>query len=114
MTFRHAAALALVGWYLMLPPIYDVPTATRPESVKIGDKFAEVRPTAPLGVWEVSASFDSADACQAALYQMSDRMMKLWAKEAKEGKNNAYSELQAYRYGDAHCIATDDPRLKAQ
>ena len=83
---RHAAALALVGWYLMVPPIYDVPTATSPESVKIGDKFAEVRPSAPLGVWEVTASFDSADVCQAALYQMRDRMMKLWAKEAKEGK----------------------------
>ena len=30
MKLRHTAALALVGWYLMVPPIYDVPTATSP------------------------------------------------------------------------------------
>lgn len=66
MKLRHAAALALVGWYLMTPPIYEV-TTNSPESVKMGDKFYEVRPSAPLGVWEVTASFDSADACQAAL-----------------------------------------------
>jgi hypothetical protein len=23
MKFRHAAALALVGWYLMMPPLYN-------------------------------------------------------------------------------------------
>jgi hypothetical protein len=48
MKIRHAAALALVGWYLMLPPIYEVPTATSPETVKIGDKYEDVRASAPL------------------------------------------------------------------
>ena len=29
MTFRHAAALALVGWYLMMPPLIYLPKGTR-------------------------------------------------------------------------------------
>ena len=48
MTFRHAATLALVVWYLMLP---------------LGDG-AEVTIHAPLSRWKIDGSYDSARKCQ--------------------------------------------------
>jgi hypothetical protein len=41
---RHAAALALVGWYLMVPPMY--------QHHEIDDK-------APLSQWRIIQSFDT-------------------------------------------------------
>ena len=37
---RHAAALALVGWYLMLPPLQFVGPGNDPYSVAIADDAA--------------------------------------------------------------------------
>ena len=48
---RHVAALALVGWYLMVPPLQG----------------AAVNITAPIAKWEIKQSFDSAARCDDAL-----------------------------------------------
>jgi len=48
---RHAA-LALVGWYLMFPPLIKLRGGTF-----IPDE------TRPISEWTVHSSFDSADAC---------------------------------------------------
>ena len=56
MTLRHAAALALVGWYLMVPP------ATAPN----GTKGAKLMTDAPLSRWFMHGSFDSAKQCEEA------------------------------------------------
>ena len=45
---RHAVALTLVGWYLMLPPVHDGQPDTQ----------------APISAWTVFCKFDSAAACQ--------------------------------------------------
>jgi hypothetical protein len=47
-TLRHAAAFALVGWYLMVPPVHD------------GQPDIQ----APISSWTVFRRFDSAAACQ--------------------------------------------------
>ena len=47
MNLRHTAALALVGWYLMLPPIKENKAACVPLQVV----------DAPLNEWEISQSF---------------------------------------------------------
>ena len=84
MKTRHAAALALVGWYLMLPPVRE---AGPPD---LG---------APLGKWGMlSPSFDSAKECEA--YKL-----KLAEKVVKERRPD-------YIRADAKCVASDDPRLK--
>jgi|HubBroStandDraft_4_1064222.scaffolds.fasta_scaffold496349_2 hypothetical protein len=44
---RHAAALALVGWYLLLPPINL-------------DSKAVLDIDAPFSKWEIYKAFDSA------------------------------------------------------
>jgi len=52
MISRHAAALALVGWYLMLPPM----TGTGAEwTVDIN---------APIAKWEQSGAYDTAQSCE--------------------------------------------------
>ena len=84
MKLRHAAALALVGWYLMVP-------LSRNDS---------------LTKWDHYGSFDSAAACATARENAiraggaDSKMMGLSSEEVKRAL------LQS------ECIATDDPRLK--
>jgi hypothetical protein len=83
---RHAAALALVGWYLMLPS-YD--------------------PSVPISKWYQAESFDTAAQCRALLeWEMSED----YAKHAQ----GTPTEIRKYQRAmkEAKCIATDDPRLK--
>jgi hypothetical protein len=82
---RHAAALALVGWYLMVPPLG--PDHTRDDSL-------------PLARWHTLESFDSALECR-------DFHSQAW--ERSKSNNNA---KMAEAYESATCIASDDPRLK--
>lgn len=85
MKLRHAAALALTGWYLMIPPI-DVP--------------GHHDDSAPISKWQVADSFDTAAACSNAL----NRRFTLEEKK--------HDKLMIDAYGTAACISTDDPRLK--
>jgi len=89
MNLRHAAALALVGWYLLLPPwvAYDTFDAS-----------------APLSKWQHSYSYDSATECE------SDRssMIDYYSHHPKADQANWFLRLHIA----SQCVATDDPRLK--
>jgi hypothetical protein len=97
---RHAAALALVGWYLMIPPL--------PE-----DPLLLADPTPPLSVWFLKQSFDTAKECEQvrktedheAELQMHD-LAKAHAIETNMGHAQFFLQ-QIF----SQCIATDDPRL---
>jgi hypothetical protein len=115
---RHAAALALVGWYLMVPPVIHEEDWQQ----------QHVHPTtAPLSEWFTWNSFDTADACTKARSALiasgvdgvvndynrwldgrasSEDLLDEWA--------NTYSISSAIMDADGQslCIATDDPRLK--
>ena len=82
----HAATLALVGWYLMGPPVISVHFES--------SDFAD--PDAPLSKWTILKSFDAAKDCEAGRQNM-----------LREHKNK-HDEVV---YDDAVCIVTDDPRL---
>jgi len=84
---RHAAALALLGWYLMTPPI----VSTSPFRIDLD---------APLSRWDIQESFDTAEDCENLYMQLADKHPK-----------NSQEDL---RYRTGHCIATDDPRLKGK
>ena len=62
---RHAAALALVGWYLMMPPM-----TCRP-SIQINT---------PLSHWEISSSYDTADECEKCGWLQAAGWLMLMAK----------------------------------
>ena len=108
MNRRHAAALALVGWYLMVPP-------------RDGNSLNAL---APFSKWEIADSFDSANECRQALKQK-----RAVAEDMK--KERLVEDEQRSQHGDppsanfeliateaqnrrAVCIATDDPRLKGR
>jgi hypothetical protein len=98
MKLRHAAVLALVGWYLMVPPL----------------RFGPVQYKAPLATWSVVLVFDSAIQCDHARTHALEEIRPALvdadrAVQIPEGSIQLQSaKLIAY----AQCIATDDPRLK--
>ena len=87
MSIRHAAALALVGWYMMMPPT--------------GRDYPMGNVDAPLTQWKKRATVyrDQAE-CEHVL----DRIRR---------NTNAKNKQTAVRYyKQAQCVSADDPRLK--
>jgi hypothetical protein len=84
MKIRHAAVLALVGWYLMMPP--------QTRFWWIGQQRYD--DSASLSRWTIEQSFDKAEACQAARV----------ASEQRYGDTAAGMDHSV-------CVATGDPRL---
>ena len=83
---RHAAALALVGWYLMAPPLYK----------------GEVEEKAPLKKWTVFQSFGTVAECSQWLSVMLD----------KADLDPAHRTVVKHRLLAASCVSTDDPRSR--
>ncbi len=101
MNLRHAAALAVVGWYLMYPPM------TSPNQV----------PTDwPLAEWKNVGSFDTATDCEGVKIQMADmirdptEIAKMKEDALKEG-GHWDQQVAITRSEAAKCVSTDDPRL---
>ncbi len=86
---RHAAALALVGWYLMLPP------------AKAADKSVPDL-GAPLSRWHVDSAWDYALACDNELRALRERTIQ---------EHSLLKSLIPFAMA-GQCVATDDPRLK--
>jgi hypothetical protein len=126
MNLRHAAALALVGWYLMMPPP-DFDHATH---------LPNGRPNtdAPFSYWRNDGSFDSAKECKAELQnniefskQIESKIRREHRSEQQESALEDKMDQQSNSpkgfsrglrgYGligamSAQCVASDDPRLK--
>ena len=86
MNFRHVASLALVGWYLMAPPMTS---------------DHKIRDDAPIAQWQMVDSFDDAGSCHDSRF----RVMRNMKSAAECGYQRALHSA---------CISTDDPRLKAK
>lgn len=98
---RHAAALALIGWYLMTPPV-----------VRSGLTTAEM-PTAPKSKWEIWGKFNTPHECETARSRfLSDPNNRVFY--AAEASGTAQYHSAAKRKIEADCISTDDPSLKAK
>jgi hypothetical protein len=103
MKVSHAAALALVGWYLAAPPIMSDPEPTGPHN---GPESAALM--APLGFWFKYGEFDSAAECKdEELYRW-----RMGAREFAKKPTSAEDRAVAFRNAQVQCIASDDPRLK--
>jgi hypothetical protein len=108
MKARHAAVLALVGWYLMVPPNKNEDT--------------------PLSEWIVRRTYDSADACQAgasneraqaaAKLRQYDNMTDLERRNLEHTQEGLDREMADNANIDvsfrAACIESGDPRLKGK
>ena len=86
MNFRHAAALALAGWYLMGPPFVN--------------GRADLK--ASLSRWTTLGSYDSAEQCE------EDRQA---LQRAGSAWHRPDPDLSAKAMTLMRCVASDDPRL---
>jgi len=86
---RHAAALALVGWYLMFPPI-DPESRFDPT---VSEQQLDLK--APLHAWWIADTFDTSDQCKAAIASMNLKPRDFW-------------------YGKEQCVSSDDSKLKGK
>jgi hypothetical protein len=85
---RHAAALALVSWYLLAPPLYK----------------GEVDENAPLKEWTVLQSFSTVVECSQWLSMLLHRA----------SLDPAMKTVVKHRLLAASCKSSDDPRLKGK
>ncbi len=88
----HAAALALVGWYLMIPPT----------------SLSAVSESEPLSKWTVYQDYDSFQTCIVAKTELHRRGQR----DPSVKPSLQFPPEQLQRFLAADCIASDDPRLK--
>jgi len=89
MKLCNAGALALVVWYLLVPP-----------------DLGELK---PMSAWQRFASYNTAKECDSARSQLAINAVK---DENKTRCWQSESCFPDYARENAQCIATDDPRLK--
>jgi hypothetical protein len=107
MRLFHVFMAAAVGWYLMAPPF------SRDTHEPIND--------APLSKWSFDSGYDSAAECQGAKAAKTKSLSAKFAKASPAPHNpfrmhSGTAELARFLYMQilsARCVATDDPRLKA-
>ena len=92
MKTRNAAALVLVVWYLMYPPM---------------DQKGMPSKEAPLQKWGLLNSFETANSCNAALNRMKEQTKLPHPENSLEVVPDQVAIF-------VKCIASDDPRLKAK
>jgi hypothetical protein len=102
---RHAAALALVGWYLMIPPVFS-PMEQHPRS------FNSL--SAPPNKWDIWAKFDSESECEKEKEHLrTEAPIRLkFAREHPDQDPNGNIVAVSEAWQLAECVAADDPRLK--
>ncbi len=109
MNIRHAAALALVGWYLMVPGV-TYQSATNVWTVGVYDKHGK-----PVySAWRAYDSFDTAAECQNALSKLDPDERPAMAATDEGSIRNPLGETNAVHeaVSKATCLADTDPRLK--
>ena len=87
MKARHAAALALAGWYLMMPPLGN----------------GKVYVNAPLSMWQIVVSLETLEECKSVI--------RNYKTHPAEMSDPQVRELIERRNSRAMCVAENDPRL---
>jgi hypothetical protein len=101
----HASALAIVIWYLMIPPI---------------GADNKIDPQAPLSQWRKGVGFESQKQCDESLKEaiqnpMTPAEYQAAAKATRKTKMKPLSMAEmTKRTAESLCVAGDDPRLKAR
>jgi hypothetical protein len=93
-----AAALALVGWYLMVPPRVS-------ETPLLFDRAA------PLSRWQALGSYDTASDCSHGNDKLVAALLRTGDQQTGKKREQALQE-RASILTSQQCIATGDPRFK--
>lgn len=112
MKLCHAAALALVGWYLIIPPLEHFPKGARDSKGKPIPRWLagglKGNGDPDFSEWEIIGSYDAAASCQD---EKADLVLKV---PDNVQDREAYSAMFPFLVNQARCLATDDPRLKGK
>jgi hypothetical protein len=107
----HAIALALVGWYLIIPPILHKQKTKGSSTdgllwldMSDGGQGA-VADSAPLSQWSINSTYDSGRACEQA-------KLALTGRDKAMPPSDKGAILLRWAHDDSVCIAADDQRLK--
>jgi len=99
--FRHTAALALVGWYLMLPP---------------ADDYLMPQAGAPLNKWHNSGDpdepFSTLAECEAGKVILKQNNSEEFQHDNDLGSIGAMLLGFSEALDAAQCVKSDDPRLR--
>ena len=87
MKVRHTAALALAGWYLMMPPLGN----------------GKVYVNAPLSTWQIVVSLETLEDCKSVI--------RNYKKHPAEMSDPQVRELIERRNSLAMCVSENDPRI---
>jgi len=105
MKTRHTAALAIVAWYLMIPPI---------------NAHNKVDAHAPMSKWKKGVSFDSEKECDQSLQDaianpMTESEYRAAEQATLKAKMHPLSQSEMKkRTAESVCVSADDARLKAK
>jgi hypothetical protein len=97
MNSRHAAALALMGWQLLCPPLSR-------------DARMEPETHLPISKWGRGGVYDSEEACMRVPERL--KTVDLGAAEDVPPDISFIWNQRAAMEADCKCLRTDDPRLK--
>ncbi len=106
MKLSHAAALALLGWYLILPPLVQGPVTDRRCQQGVGPNEA-----ASMSHWVIKTGFDTAKECERQKDKIMSEAQALDLTKLSMEDFCAQAAI-ALQVQEAQCVATDDPRLK--
>ena len=126
----HAVALALVGWYLMIPPVSELPSiddgsirasllsAWNGNTYNRAATLGQAMNTMSNGdeepvfssAWITMWSFDTLDDCKTAMHKTILAFDQI--KDKKLSELSTSEAQRAIRFAASNCIESDDPRLK--
>jgi hypothetical protein len=90
---RHAAALALMGWYLIAPPI---------RNIESNDDYLDEHAAYPD--WRLICVLNTEAQCE---------HLRDFARESVAGYPQLLdSNPEMQQYSEAECVASDDPRIR--
>jgi hypothetical protein len=98
MKIRHAVAPALIGWYLMVPPLVNAPYKIDTE--------------APLANWKVHQTFGTAEECNNSLLAAKNKYEH--TASAPLGSIEKGTRAFALQMTFAQCVSSNNPNLKAK
>jgi hypothetical protein len=91
---RHAAALGLVGFYLMVPPYSERPIPPRN--------------LPPLSKWSIYQRYNTLDKCR----QVRSDITSGWLQDSPPDFEQRFGDKFKSTFARAQCVTTDDPRLE--
>src|ERR1700756_2161238 len=95
MKVNHLVALALLAWYLMVPPLVDAPYKIDTE--------------APLTTWKVFQRFNTAEECKNSLSSAQSKYKR--TATAPSGTIKRGTRAFALQMVFAQCVMSDGSRL---